>query len=302
MFSVDGYEPVTELWRYFEDKFGQWCHDRAEECYRSESFAQADIFGSPRDLSEDLFLKTLENTRVSFTRSDGTILNVEPVLSGTNARLFEKATVFESFTISQRAEEAGANNEWLFRMGSACFSPSAHADLNVKVWLRSYGRDIAEFPPDSDQTDKVFHTLPYFFERSSFVVPKELPPWASDIIEDAYLRNLIADTGCAAICVSSSKAAGWKRKVNVSKLFDLLQKRVSSVSFDKSESESPHAGRPRKVDLVAELYAQLTPKERALSWKEKCELVNDRGHLNFSVTTLKRAAKMVDGDTQSDRQ
>jgi hypothetical protein len=73
-----------------------------------------------------------------------------------------------------------------FGMGSSAFDV---ADLGW-LWPGNRGRATGE---DAQKIlfAYVFNTLPVLFERSSFVIARELPPWSEDLLEDTYLRKAL---------------------------------------------------------------------------------------------------------------
>ena len=300
MFSIEGYVPVAKLWSEFEARFGAWCRTKACECYRSEDFAETEHFGSPRDLCEDLFFQSLVSFNLTLVATDGQKLEVMPDLNVSNTKLFQKATQFESLMISMSENESGPDNKWLLQMGSHQFLRVAHTDSEVAHWLEVHDRDSGEKPVDPDPIANKDHTLPYFYQRPSFVIPKELPPWTKDMIDGAYVRNLSEERAGNSICLASNLARKWREGLSEASIAQLLGQLIKSVRFEELEVGRPSGGRPRKVDRVAYAYRELQLAETSLSWKEKLARVEKHLGIKASDSTLKRAAELIDAEQMKD--
>lgn len=290
MYAPEGYEPLASLWTWFEARFGTWCQSKAVEFYSNpDGYTPAEIFGSPRDLCEDLFLRSLEDFDITLAATIDPPVSVRPVLSNSPARLFEKATPFESFMISTFPDEAGIENEWLIRMGSRQFEPTGHTDTQVKEWLQvrycnansSVSTSIAALP--------TFHTLPYLFQRGSFVFPSELPPWSSDLLEDAYFRDLKDRVGGRAFCLSIKQSAKWRRSNSNSKVEQLLERQVPAFKQISPTRKAAKAGRPAKQDRIIAVLRETQWVQSGLSRKEILRRLEDRLGESTSISTLDRA-------------
>jgi hypothetical protein len=304
MFAPEGYVPLAEVWTWFEDKFGTWCQSQAIHFYETAELPMnLDTFGSPRDLCEDLFLKSLEDVPITLASADGATITVTALLSHSNARLFEKNTPLGSLWIAQDPEEAGAEKEWLIQMGSRQFVRPGDSDTHVNEWLqRRYGNtDGMDAPPPTARTH-AFHTLPFLFERGSFVFPNTLPPWTRDMLEDAYLRNLKDACRGRSMCLSDECAAQWKKsvkEVRVGEIFEGLVKKPARRFEDMAKMDQPlSAGRPRKQDRVFDVLQSLPQNKLDLSRKELRRLVEEELNESVSMSVLDRARTALKGDSR----
>lgn len=295
MFSIEGYVPLAKLWGKFELKFGNWCLARACEFYRADSFDRKHIFGSPRDLCEDLFLATLKNFDPKSVAADGEVISILPTFSGSSASFYQKATALESFGIADNPEEAGPEDEWLYRMGSSQFSATTDMDPEVATWIEEYC-DCGKAKPNGLSIQKTpFHTLPYFFERPSFTVAKQLPPWTSDMIEETYARNLPPQVLGNPLCLAEDVAQKWETSLSLAALSDVLATAIPSVEFSKPPKANPKGGAPNKIDKVIAIYVQENMPEKALTAKEELRLIVSKLDVGekVSLSTLRNAKKRV---------
>ena len=124
---------------------------------------------------------------------------------------------------------------------------------------------VQEYP----NGEMLFFTLPYCFERLTYVVPRQLPPWAEDMIDTSFARNMTSCLKGSSIYMANSVASKWRRKITkayMERLFDLLMHGGGRID---GANLKPRAGRPRIIDEVAHAYAELCLAEYKLSWKEK---------------------------------
>ena len=292
MYAPEGYEPLASLWTWFEAKFGAWCHTKAILFYSNpDLYTPAEIFGSPRDLCEDLFLRSLEDFQITLAAADRPPVKVKPVLSNSPARLFVKATPFESFMIAVFPDEDVFENEWLIRMGTRQFTPTGHTDTEVNEWLQAHYRGDASDVQSPGKTRSAFHTLPYLFERESFVFPSDLPPWSSDLLEDAYFRNLKDQAGGRAFCLSVEQAATWRRSLTEHKVRNLFVLIVPAIAPLMLNAEKSQGGRPKKSHWVTSAIEDLKLTDSPLSLKEKVRRVIEYSGESVSESTVKRVLR-----------
>lgn len=288
MFAPDGYVAIARLRGDFEHRYLKWCCVRACEFYQSDEYDQKDIFGSPRDLCEDLFLASLAKCDVTVCTPDGRTLHLPAALDGTNAKLFQKATVLESCSISMFPDEAGEEGCWLSRMGSPQFKPTDHFDATVAEWNGAYSK-LAENEEELQVVNVPFHTLPFLYERQSMTIARSFPPWSRDMIDDVF-RHILPDW-CkgGSICLAENTAYKWREaQVEASLLADLVRL-VPSVSCFSIGSHMSNGGRPRKIDEVKRLCREYEQELLLLTWKERLRFLERRAGVRVSTTTLRNA-------------
>ena len=292
MYALPGYEPLSELWVCFEQRFGALCQEKAIEFYQNpDGYSQTEIFGSPRDLCEDLFLKSLDGFKIALVGVGGEIIEFLPVFSNSLARLFEKATPFESLIISSFPNEAGPEGEWLIRMGSRQFRPSMHSDSDVADWLNAIPIECKNGSHRLTSNACVFHTWPYLFVREAFTVPRAFPPWASDMLEDAYFETLKGQNGDRSMCLRSELADKWRRSLTQREVRSLLAQCASMFAQPEMDKVGSSGGRPNKLKLVEQAMVELGLASKRHSVREIVRQVSDHLNDNVSESTVKRARK-----------
>lgn len=292
MFAREGYTPLSSLWGMFEERYLKWCCARACEFYTAEHFSRDDHFGSPRDLCEDLFLASLSELRLSLCATDGSVLKIDASLSGTNAKLFQKTAVMESFHIAMFEDEAGPQNEWLIRIGSPQFRQTGHTDGEVKEWIAEYSA-LVEREAVFHAVNIPFHTLPYLFERQSYVIACNFPPWSKDMWDDHYERNLPEHCRGASICLKDVLVKRWKDSLSESALRNGLRHLITSVSLEDSAQSARKGGRPSKVPDAKQLIRSFEVELEGLTAKEKLRFLEERHGLKIGLTTLRAAYRQL---------
>ncbi|SEN89779.1 hypothetical protein [Palleronia pelagia] len=289
MFSREGYVPISKLWRDFEQTMGAWCLKSAQSIYRSKTFQPREAFGTSLDLCEDIFLHLLDDYGLSLVPASGDVINVSPTLPKSAARFLEKMSVLESSIVADCPDQAGAKSEWLTSMGSnqfrrafnGTFSPEDTSPRSNLDWDERLGA-------------AAFHTLPILFERSSFVVARQLPPWANDLIEDAYVRHVWGNVAGYSICLTAKEGTRFCRAMSPKVALPVLGALVPS--FDVQIGVGPEAGRPRILEDVRDALRTLDLLDSDLRWKQKQAAVEAVLGRAVSETTLRRAAQHAKGD------
>jgi hypothetical protein len=291
MFDRKGYVSLSRLWSEFETKFLFLVKERALECLEADLHASDFAFGTALDLCEDVFLRTFDNILLELVPVKGEVVTVQPVLARSGARLLLKTTAFESVQICVNDGEAGPDGKLLRRMGSSAFDV---ADLGW-LWPGNRGRATGE---DAQKIlfANVFNTLPVLFERSSFVIARELPPWSEDLLEDTYLRNITEQTRGSSICLSDASVRKWKKTLTPQMLERVLGPLIPNVVPDAELELLAKGGRPTKVATVVKAYLELGLMDKNLVQKQ--ELLKIQEHINntVSLSTLGRAMNEIRKD------
>jgi len=253
------------------------------------------VFGTALDLCEDAFLRTFDTLRVSLIPLQGEIIEVDPILPHSGAKLFSKLSVFESAHVGGFPDEAGSNGEWLKQMGSSAFKM---ADLGW-LWPEKAGRDTGIVLENILFAD-VFNTLPILFERPAFVIAQERPPWSFDLLEDSYARNLWCETRGSSICLSDAAVRDWEKSLSPKSVDTTLLNLLPDTPLDPDIEKSPNIGRPAKLHIVIDAYKDLELNEKNLSRKEERRLIEEYLQCKIGASTLDRARRCLRANGNED--
>ncbi len=201
----------------------------------------------------------------------------------------------ESFHIAMFEDEAGPQNEWLIRMGSPQFREAGHTDGEVKQWIVEYAL-LVELEADFHAVNIPFHTLPYLFERQSYVIARNFPPWSKDMWDDHYERNLPEHYRGASICLKEVLAQHWQDSLSETALRKGLGRLIPSVILEDSSHSLRKSGRLAKVPEAKQLIQSFEIELEDLTAKEKLKFLQERHGLKIGLTTLRAAyRKLRDG-------
>jgi hypothetical protein len=288
MYAREGFVPISRLWRDFEGKYLSLCKTRALARMEADRHSSDFVFGTALDLCEDVFLRTFDSTRLSLIPLKGEIIEVEPVLPHSGARLLTKLSAFESTHVSMFPDEAGLDGKWLRQMGSSAFKV---AELGW-LWPDKAGRETGADLENLLFAD-VFNTLPILFERPAFVIAHERPPWSFDLLEESYARTLWGETRGSSICLSDASVRRWKKSLSVKGVDMILLNLLFDMSLDQDSENRSIIGRPAKLDVVKSAYQTLGFIEKNLSRKEERRLIENFLEDEISESTLDRVRRTL---------
>jgi hypothetical protein len=246
------------------------------------------MFGTALDLCEDIFISTFDRFHFSSVPPQGDVIEVDATLAHSGAKVLLKTSAFESVHISMFPDEAGPDGKWLKQMGSAAFQP---ADLGW-LWPGWRGRSTGD-ELERILFARVFHTLPILFERSGFVISRELPPWSHDLLDESYLRNVWREIRGSAICLSDLSVQAWRKSQTDKNIGHILAGMVSESPAIAVPVESQGGGRPDKVASVMQAYQQLELADKNLTRKEEMRHLEEHSDLKISRTTLNRVRRIL---------
>jgi hypothetical protein len=299
MYTRDGYVPLSRLWGYFERKFLPLCKERALVCMEADRYSSGFVFGTALDLCEDVFLRSFDTLGLDLVPLVGEVVQVDPVLMRSGARLLLKMTAFESAQVSLFQDEAGPDRKWLKRMGSSAFCAADFGWLFPDKMGRDTGADLEKI-----LFANVFHTLPVLFERQTFVIAKELPPWSNDLLEESYVRNVWQETRGFSICLSETSAQLWRRSLRPQGLDMILRNLIPHLSAEVYQNNQSAGGRPGKLTEVVRAYEELGLMKANLARKEELRRIEEHLQEKVSQSTLVRArrALRLEGAGNSNKQ
>lgn len=288
MYDRKGYVSLARLWRVFELDFMPLCKFRALACMEANPHSSNFVFGTALDLCEDVFLKSFDTYQLSLVPLHGEVVQIEPVLPHSGARLLTKATAFESANISMSPDEAGEEGKWLKQMGSSAFCA---ADITW-LWPDRKGRDNGEDLKIKLFAD-AFNTLPILFERPSFTIAQELPPWSNDLLEESYVRGIWPETCGSAICLSASSADAWKNTITEKTVETNLADLIPTTPESFVPEDRSIGGRPQKIADIRTAYQDLGLTDQNLTRKVEQRLLEERLKYPISMSTLGRVRQML---------
>ncbi|PIB26471.1 hypothetical protein BFP76_11180 [Amylibacter kogurei] len=280
MFCPVGYVTIAELWNEFSQKHRatliQFILDEAQ----TGRLTIAEVYGSPDDYCEDVFLASFKSFSASVADTNGQVANLLIEVDQGHSNIFTKMSAIESYFVAMDPTEAGEDGYWLHKMGSNNFvkiDPLDSKAWNEGIWERKYpkGNNFAA-------ASYAYHTLPFAFERGRYIIPDTLPPWHIDVMDEHYLSKIVETFGGRSLCLSEEDADVWRGRV----LKD-------STFIHKVKGEKLKMGRPSKIESALRDFNIVFPNGREdAGWKTVLSEIEKVTGNNYSDRTIRRALQL----------
>ena len=261
MFSPAGYHPAAALWiEYLEHRLEAFYESTALH-YRKPKFMAGVVRGSPLDICEQTFLKTLATLGFYLASPKGEVVRVYTLMRDEHEHLLTVLGPYSSAwrTTAMLAENDKSDSEakdlpyWFQRW------PHEFSDNNA--WAEKYkpGREIYMSPGYSPYNLLKHHTLPFHFERHSYVISAKVPEFAVSSSLSADVKPILDHFTGWAICLDDATYQGeW---------MEYLHRRKELFPDDEEEASVSTQGRPRMKEAYAAFEAMGFDK-RELSWEQ----------------------------------
>lgn len=284
MFCPEGYVSIAELWDQYREKRLRDFYVSAAEHYLSDDFLEAYVRGSPLDICEHVFLRSVSKCGLCLASPVGQVAKIHAPLEDGRASLLSVLSASGSsseWTAHELDRDQTADGITLEARG---FMPWDEDSQDEGKWSASYPplRD-ADFEGWKKIVDHLpFHCLPLCFERPRYTLTKTLPPWSQGIRNKGDLMLLVENFGGWAICMTETSVESWQPYLKGKGVYlDQLQ--------IKRRNSSP--GRPGRQSAAVRDFRITFPKGRDIPWKtvpDRIEAVT--GNL-YSESTLRRAVR-----------
>lgn len=252
MLAPLGYVSLAKLWTEFFDCNAQGLYVDACRFYKSDLFIGQDGFGSPKefgsplDYIEDIFLKSIKTCDLFMSSASGVVLRTEHAFEDGTSDWFAKLSIFEATqAVKDAAEYARNGKDWFRRLGGLQFKVWPDQLASPRKWSATYPE-----PADDEDIQKLlrlcrYHSLPICYQRHRFVVAQLLPPWADDLIDEAFFEETVPNFLGWSFCVPERHAKTWWTK-------NIKNQDFRSFVHGALVATSK-VGRPRKRDTALKL-------------------------------------------------
>ncbi|MGR3513500.1 MAG: hypothetical protein ACU0GG_12130 [Paracoccaceae bacterium] len=210
-----------------------------------------DEFGSPKDLLEETFIKSLGELKLTVCAPDGTTMHLPASVADGSSTIFQRLSVMESTIACEELADLGLNDDWLSRMGSSKFSAWPYQLCAAREWSDAFPEPEFEYDLRRPWARCRFHRLPMWFERHRFVVPTSAPIWTHDAIDSAFAGSTVPKLFGWSICLENRRASKWKSRN--------IRSHQYRKYLGQDQSEIEFIGRPSKQEHVLECLKRLYP-------------------------------------------
>lgn len=283
MFAPEGYTPLAELWETYREARLQAVRKTSVAHYSKPDFKQEVTRGSPLDICEYMFLKSISLCSLSVASHDGQVMKFSTVLKdGTNSILTVLPPVFALWATTAEKVEQRTEKETT-KWGGNLFQS---ADLEQENF---YADRYPSEPKNELEQFHLHHSLPICFYRRHFIIADKLPTWAQASSKDtAEWDWAIKYFAGWSLVLSDTALETWR---------PFLEGK-SPIETDLIVSSSG-PGRPRKRETAVEAFLQIYPSGTQDPWKEILRQIKLRGGVDASVETLKRGLEDAGIDSKT---
>lgn len=288
MFAPVGYTPLSMLWDQFLDAKLESVYRSASTYYASERFDSAKIRGSPLDIAEHIFTGLMWKCWPHAASASGDILRIHSRYQDGVPGLFALISPYHSALEVARAEIEGYDGTELDIVAGEAFEAWDFEPDEGLRWRETY-------PTIPDSIDRLsgsnferlrFHTLPVCFERSRFVIVRELPHWGRFFQHGRDQEVLVEHLGGRALCVPDNALKGWTEILSG-------QTPILEDELSMNDAHVSRPGRPPKVPKVIEAYERLFPDGHLGSLKEAIARIEVEISESVSEPTIRRAITAI---------
>jgi hypothetical protein len=181
MFSPAGYHPAAALWIEFLEHRLESSYVTTALHYRKTTFLAGVVRGSPLDICEHYFLKTLANVGFHLASPSGEVVKVHVLLRDEHAHLLSVADPYDSaWYAAQMMVEEEENKSSDAQILPSWFTSWPHEMEENNAWADTYelDRKFTLSLARSPYNDLRHHTFPLHFERHSYLISSTVPDFA----------------------------------------------------------------------------------------------------------------------------
>lgn len=266
MFCPVGFRSAAELWEEFLARRFESIYIETTQGYHRPDYQAFFTRGSPVDVCEHVFLKSLSTVGFHISSPTGDVLRLHVRMQDGKPNLFSTARIYQSALWAAAIEIEGEGKP----------SYDALEKANFKAWYAeaSEHSKLSEAYPlanDVDERSKrnlgwgtPHHSLLHHIQRETFTILEESPLWAGKTASSAQVKPLLRNYGGWAICLDDvTYANAWP---------DYLAGKVSFYPSDNIDGSASQIGRPRMAAAHAAFEAMDFDKGD-LTWLQLVERI-----------------------------
>lgn len=294
MFCPAGYHPAAALWIEFVEARLESIYATSVAHYNSVDFHAGFVRGSPLDICEHYFLKTLATVGFHLAAPTGQVVRIHILMRDGHDNLLTVldpyGSAWSKTAMMVEAEKTEVQDVAL----PSGFTSWEHEAHDHDAWAIAYKSERA-FPKGvvlAPYADLQHHTFPFHFERHSYLITGHVPKFAFASSLSPNVRPILENFAGWSLCLDD--------QTYHSEWMDYLFTRKQLYPKGGVDASLSSGGRPRLTEAYAAFEAMGFDKGD-LSWREVGDRIEGITGHNPSARALRNwrddfFAKDSDGD------
>lgn len=263
MFCPVGYRSVAELWNEFLNVRLESIYTSTVAGYNKPNFKAAFTRGSPLDVCEHVFLKSLSEVGLHLASPTGEVVRTHIQLKEGGGSILSTEGPYDSMwrEAYMRVEKTDKTDtaSRLFHL----FKPWCYEPTQGEKWSETY-QTVTSFDGEEWRAARVklfHHTLPIHFTRESYLVSDEMAPWSTKLRMAPTVAPILENFNGWALCLDEGTYQDrWQEYL------------FGRVALYPTQEQMEHiggqvAGRPRMEEPRA-VFEAMGGEKGALSWDQ----------------------------------
>ena len=197
MFCPVGFTSVAELWWKYREKRVEGFYISATRYFHSTDFHAIATRGSPLDICEHTFLRSISMFGLCLAAPDGRLIKIHAPLEDGYKSLFSVLDFSTSAYNAAAVKLEEETDDLVLQIAGLAYTSWDGIKIEKSWWREHYPLGAYKYELSSLR----FHCLPICFERERYCVVEQLPPWAFRMGNANDLKVIVKHFGGWAICL-----------------------------------------------------------------------------------------------------
>jgi len=290
MFCPVGFRSASELWDEFLAARFESTYADVTQGYRRVNFIASLTRGSPIDVCEHIFLKSLAAVGIHVASPEGQVMKLHVRMEDDQPNLFSSSGIYRSALYCAAVEIDSNNLESQEIIDESVFeSWDGEASDNVRL-AETYPlvADVDERKKKKLGWNVRHHSLLHHIRRQSFTITGSVPMWATDTAGASQVAPILAHYSGWAVCLDQDTCDNrWQ---------DYHAGKIELYPTDVSDATVSQTGRPR-LSAAFDAFAAMNFEKGELSWEQVGRKIErESGHKPSakSLRNWRNEAKITD--------
>lgn len=280
MFCPVGYRSAAELWPEFRTRLLEAVYLSALQTYDDRTILPTIVRGSPLDICEHLFLRSMAEIGVHLASPRGEVVRIHVDCFDHLPNLFSRIPPYRAGLATALAFLNSSDPDFESKFTGDEYKDWDMLDEAPDVWSKQYGdfEERKRLHTIENSFGLVFNSIPNFVLRPSFVIAETAPPWADDA-KCNTIRPILESFGGWAVCITSDEYETVWQKYLAGERGNLDH---MTVSEDKKKT-----GRPG-LDAAKAAFEAIGCEKGNASWEQIARRLESATGQKPTAKTLRR--------------